>query len=151
VSTKICSECKVEKSFSEFYKNSHTKKGFSNRCKVCDGRKNKAWKDANREKVRTAKRLWIEANPEKVAYQNRKNRYGHCINFEKIMKRYDEATNCECCGAAFTDTQRNMKCIDHSDDLIRGIICNNCNRGLGLLGDNLEGVKNATIYLERVV
>jgi len=149
VSTKICSECKVEKPFDEFYKDSRAKDGFTYKCKVCDSRRSKTWRAANPEKTRAAERLWRAANPEKVAYQNQKHRYGHCINFEEIMKRYDKVTNCECCGVAFTNTGNNRKCIDHSDDLIRGIICNKCNRGLGFLGDNLEGVKNAANYLER--
>lgn len=149
MSTKICSECKVEKPLSEFYKEPRTKDNLTSECKACKCQRNKAWRDANPEKVKTLKCLWTKANPEKVLDYRRKTKYGHCINFEEIMKRYDKVTNCECCGVAFTDTGNNIKCIDHSDDLIRGIICSNCNRGLGFLGDNLEGVKNAANYLER--
>jgi hypothetical protein len=32
---------------------------------------------------------------------------------------------------------------------IRGVLCPNCNRGLGLLGDSLEGVQKALQYLHR--
>lgn len=149
MSTKVCCECGVEKPFDEFYKDSRTKDGFTYRCGVCDRRRSKAWNAANREKKRAATRLWNAANPDKRAYRNRKHKYGHCINFEETMKRYDKVTNCECCGIVFTNTGNQIKCIDHSDDLIRGIICNKCNRGLGFLGDNLEGVKNAANYLER--
>jgi hypothetical protein len=37
---------------------------------------------------------------------------------------------------------------NHDDDSLRGILCNHCNRGIGLLGDNSDGVKRATEYLE---
>lgn len=32
---------------------------------------------------------------------------------------------------------------------IRGLLCSNCNRGLGLLGDDLEGVLKTVEYLRR--
>ena len=32
---------------------------------------------------------------------------------------------------------------------IRGVLCPNCNRGIGLLGDNIEGVRRALDYLHR--
>ena len=32
---------------------------------------------------------------------------------------------------------------------IRGALCQNCNRGLGLLGDDIEGVRRALDYLHR--
>ncbi len=31
---------------------------------------------------------------------------------------------------------------------IRGLLCDNCNRGLGLLGDDLESLEAATKYLK---
>jgi hypothetical protein len=32
---------------------------------------------------------------------------------------------------------------------IRGVLCQNCNRGIGLLGDDIEGVRRALDYLHR--
>lgn len=32
---------------------------------------------------------------------------------------------------------------------IRGALCQNCNRGIGLLGDSIEGVQKALEYLSR--
>lgn len=36
---------------------------------------------------------------------------------------------------------------DHSTGQIRGILCDRCNRGIGLLGDSLEGLERAVQYL----
>jgi predicted nucleic acid-binding Zn ribbon protein len=36
----------------------------------------------------------------------------------------------------------------HSTGKVRGLLCHNCNRALGLLQDNLETLKNAQLYLE---
>lgn len=37
---------------------------------------------------------------------------------------------------------------DHITGEFRGILCGNCNRGLGQLGDSIESVRNALVYLE---
>ena len=37
---------------------------------------------------------------------------------------------------------------DHKTDMFRGWLCNNCNTGLGAMGDNIEGLKKAMRYLE---
>ena len=38
---------------------------------------------------------------------------------------------------------------EHSTGIIRGLLCMRCNRGLGLLGDSLERIDKARLYLER--
>jgi hypothetical protein len=37
----------------------------------------------------------------------------------------------------------------HSTGQIRGVLCCECNTGIGKLGDNAEGVRRALAYLER--
>ena len=37
----------------------------------------------------------------------------------------------------------------HGTTIFRGWVCRNCNTGMGSLGDNLEGVLRAAIYLEK--
>ena len=38
---------------------------------------------------------------------------------------------------------------DHQTNAVRGILCNSCNLGIGLLGDTFEAVRRATEYLRR--
>lgn len=38
----------------------------------------------------------------------------------------------------------------HATGVIRGLLCHNCNRGLGLFKDNLETLKTAISYLKSV-
>jgi len=40
---------------------------------------------------------------------------------------------------------------DHKTHKFRGWLCNRCNTGLGCLGDNIDGIKNALEYLERTL
>jgi hypothetical protein len=45
---------------------------------------------------------------------------------------------------------RQAEVVDHDHDtgLFRGFLCGLCNRGIGMLGDTLAGVKAAVLYFE---
>ena len=53
--------------------------------------------------------------------------------------------HCECCG-----TKDKKLCVDHvfGEYVGRGWLCKQCNNGIGLLGDNLQGLLNAVNYLQ---
>jgi hypothetical protein len=55
---------------------------------------------------------------------------------------------CQCCGEA-----PYKWCLDHDHDTneIRGWLCDQCNTGIGKLGDNIEGLEKALKYLKSVV
>lgn len=55
--------------------------------------------------------------------------------------------------AGWQDVSRGViACVDHCHGTkqIRGLLCGNCNTGIGLLGDNLEGVLKLARYLKGV-
>ncbi len=57
--------------------------------------------------------------------------------------------NCACCGKSAGGTASRMVCDhDHQTEKFRGFLCSHCNAGIGLLGDNLEGILNAQRYLK---
>lgn len=58
--------------------------------------------------------------------------------------------NCEICDKELTNGRGPRgRCVDHDHNTgkIRGIICNNCNRALGLLEDSPKRLENAISYL----
>ena len=63
---------------------------------------------------------------------------------------------CAICGKPETTTSsrsRRVKMLsidhDHATGKIRALLCNNCNRGIGLFGDDMEVMMNAVEYLRR--
>jgi hypothetical protein len=55
---------------------------------------------------------------------------------------------CECCGALASG--RLDLDHDHETGKFRGWLCNTCNRGVGMLGDNVHGIMRAMSYLTRL-
>jgi hypothetical protein len=145
---KMCCGCKEVKSVVDFDRRAASKDGRFYRCKVCQAKYKKKYYEDNREREVSKRRAYVAANPEMIKDRDRKRRYGHCVNFKSTMIRYDSVMKCECCNTVFGDIKGdNAKCIDHSGDIIRGLICGSCNTGIGRLGDSLEGVLQAVNYL----
>lgn len=53
------------------------------------------------------------------------------------------------CGACGKDLDNNTARLDHCHETgkWRGVLCDDCNKGIGFLGDNLEGIMQAAAYL----
>lgn len=85
----------------------------------------------------------------KNLYSNRssKNRF---LRYGLSEKQFQEILNnqkklCKICHKPLT-----KYCLDHNHETnkIRGILCHNCNLGLGLFKDNINFLNNAIIYLK---
>ena len=138
---KTCVVCEVEKETVDFYKCAAKKEGLSYKCKSCDNK---------------ARLSWTKANPErhKKSLRNRmlKSRYGISLKEYNTMCEQQEH-KCAICGCTKENNNGGIHhlAVDHchTTGAIRGILCSNCNRGLGLLGDNIESVRKAMAYLEK--
>jgi hypothetical protein len=73
------------------------------------------------------------ARQNRVAYQLR-----------KLHEPPPPGTPCQCCGRV---PALLMLDHDHRTELFRGWLCGTCNSGLGFLGDNAEGMRQALMYL----
>lgn len=58
---------------------------------------------------------------------------------------------CELCGGPPTGHGVLHADHDHLTNKFRGWLCSLCNGGLGMLGDNTEGLKRALLYLENSI
>jgi hypothetical protein len=139
--SKACSVCLQRKSFVEFYSYKNKSDGKSYRCKPCDD---------------LARRKWAEDNPEKSKYSARnriiKHRHGVDIPwYEQKLK--SQGNTCAICGVDRNNcTYANewSFAIDHCHKTgkLRGLLCNMCNRALGMFKDCPEVLRKAALYLE---
>lgn len=97
-------------------------------------------------------------------FKKRKVRYrSHTCNRCAMLRRmygindadYDtlfeaQGGKCAICGSADSGRKGQPLFVDHdhSTGKVRGLLCWPCNRGLGFLGDDAEGVRKALVYLE---
>lgn len=93
---------------------------------------------------------WKQRNPEAAkAIQRRANRtyalkqYGLTLeDFDKMVAEQGGA--CAICG-----TVPEQLCVDHCHEkgVVRGLLCSECNAGLGKLGDTIGALERAVAYL----
>lgn len=126
---KICSTCGKVKPLSDYARYKRRKDGHSTRCKTCDNEVARVYRSSDSRKSTLMVR-----------------EYGITLEQHKSMY-IDQNGRCALCGEPVPYDMVNTD-HDHKTGKIRGILCRKCNMGLGLLGDNVEGLKTALRYLE---
>ena len=101
----------------------------------------------HREAIRVAVKEWQQANPRKRKSQRIK-KYG--ITHEQFMGMLDEQDGrCAICGHMGTEDRNFFPLVDHchSTNKVRGLLCMNCNQGLGKFMDSPRLLQAAAEYL----
>lgn len=79
--------------------------------------------------------------------QNKASRYG--ITIEEYEYLYATHETCSSCKNTPAKGKNLVIDHDHSTGLIRGLLCGNCNLGIGHFKDCKDKILNAALYLER--
>ena len=140
---KKCSRCKVVKPLEDFNNSKSKPDGKHNNCRECC---KKEYRN-NRHKYLEKRKLYREKNKESVSI--RKNRAG--ATEEQFRSLFQEQRGrCAICETHQNDMKRRIS-VDHNHDTgqIRGLLCDNCNRCLGLLKDDVKVLEKAIIYLKK--
>jgi hypothetical protein len=122
---------------------------LANKEKVIANRK--AYYAANKEKINRQSREWAKSHPEEARRSNQKTilkKYGlTLIEYDKLLS--DQEGRCACCGSIDPKCRWKRFAVDHdhSTGKIRGLLCFECNTGIGNLGDSIEGLQKAINYL----
>jgi hypothetical protein len=88
------------------------------------------------------------------SYRNRQltTKFGLSLDeYNAILE--DQGGVCAICGDAETKMWKGRLCNlavdhDHKTGRVRGLLCSNCNRGIGLLQDDIERLQAAINYLK---
>lgn len=141
---KRCAGCGETKARDEFYASKNRRDGMHGYCKPCADARSHAWKVANVERVREYGRDWRRLNLDRRRASERLTKYGVSPDeFESMLRAQDG--RCAICVDEFPATPHVDHC--HETGKIRGLLCNNCNTGLGRFRDNPMLLQAATIYL----
>lgn len=146
---KTCSGCKVEKEQSEFYKRKASPDGLAYLCRQCDSEKHAEFRAANKESLAVKQKKWREDNKEHVAATKRKSKFGLSAEEQNAML-VSQNYCCAICKVNQVELIRRLA-IDHDHDtkVIRGMLCDKCNRGIGLLQDSISILETAVKYLKK--
>jgi len=140
-----------------------------NDCQVCNRKRARAWAIAHKDENSKRASEWNKKNRErrnktsaKSGRKNKKSRknnhllktYG--LSLESYQALFEKQNGvCRICKKAesILDKRTGEKVMlavdhDHATGRIRGLLCGNCNRALGLLGDSPEILRTAADYLE---
>ena len=155
---KTCTKCKETKLLDSFNKCSSRKDGLQTSCRECSNENSKIWfvNCPSRKERNEKTKQWQKDNPEKVSDLYRswliKTRYGLTQEqYDTVLKSQNGL--CAICGTDDPGSNRKNWCVDHDHKTgrIRGLLCNNCNRGIGLLKEDLFVFESAMVYLRSVV
>lgn len=134
--SKVCCVCEVSKPFAEFYNFKNKSDNKSYRCKPCDDEARWKYRENNLASIKVLERE-----------RTLKFKYGIGVkDYDQMLEK--QGGCCAICGSKQTRGTHSFS-VDHCHitGMVRGLLCNNCNRGLGLLGDTIEGLMKAVKYL----
>jgi hypothetical protein len=162
---KICNRCKQDLDITEFHKDRREKDGRRSYCKHC----NRAYKKNTFEAMLIGNKQCSVCGEIKPIIEFPKNRYSkdgrgagckHCDYLRGKNSRYNkqygisldeysvwyrkQGGKCSIC-----ERVQNILVVDHHHKTgkVRGLLCSNCNTGIGLLQDDSNIMQKATNYI----
>jgi hypothetical protein len=125
---KRCPDCGKYKPLDEFPRNKRMRDGRHAYCKPCHNARGRE----SKERLYGGNR-----------HYHLKRRYGiGAAEFDRLVR--DQRGVCSICGRSNPEHVDH----DHTTGRVRGILCFNCNGGLGQFGDDTERLVRAQLYLE---
>lgn len=159
---RLCVRCNTRKPPSEFYRNEKTTDRSPWRCKTCINEYRRKWRQENiereRDRARGAARKSRAHNPSRSREKEREYRLK---KFGLSMKAFlamlaEQGGKCLICSGDIAEIaregrMRRVACVDHCHrtNVVRGLLCNQCNRGIGMFGDDIDHLRRAADYLEK--
>lgn len=170
ITSKVCARCKEEKPVSEFHRTplKYNKSGYVSYCKPCQkvysdayrnspqGREKrrestKRYKANNKTKIWLANKAYVKTDGFRRRNNERKKRrkYGITVGQYNEMVAAQHGV-CAICGKPPKDGGRRLS-IDHCHEtnVIRGLLCDAHNIGLGMFHDSITELQSAIDYLQR--
>lgn len=129
--SKLCRQCGELRLLTQYQKKAAAKDGLTHRCKVCTNTNDQGrWNKLPYEKKRAAGL----------------RKYGLTISeYGAMVER--QANTCQICTRQFVTAPHVDH--DHTSGKVRGLLCTECNKGLGHFRDDIESLERAATYLRK--
>ena len=108
----------------------------------------------NPEKSKQSSKKWRDEN--KDYNKSRQRKYQLKYNYGITEEDYNfmlqqQGGKCAICSSDKPTGKWKVFAVDHCHhtNVIRGLLCNECNRGIGLLGDDSQRLRAAANYLDK--
>jgi hypothetical protein len=162
---KRCRVCGEVKPLEDFYRAAGMADGYRHDCKACNLAAKKRRYEANPQLAIERVQRWRDEHPERFAayqaeYRNRPQRkramrdlhyratYGLSADDVDAMLEA-QGGGCAICGVRPERLASLHVDHCHGSGRIRGLLCLNCNQGIGKLGEDPERLRRAAEYLTR--
>ncbi len=136
--TKICNICREVKELDEFYKHPNGRYGRQARCISCS----KAYSKKNLKRFR--------GKNTKRKQKERWHKDFGMTEFDYLEMFRKQNGKCAICGVSHLELKKILS-VDHCHETgkVRGLLCTDCNFGIGHLKDNPKIVELAAEYLRK--
>lgn len=143
--TKKCPNCKIEKDYSEFRIDRSKNPPLNTYCKICHVVRNKILSDKKGGYNSKYCKEWRETRKRSEKDKKVKSRYGITMDEFDVMKN-NQGGVCAICNGKNND--RDLA-VDHchTTGKVRGLLCGNCNRGIGYFKDSKILLEKTIKYL----
>ena len=137
---KVCIKCEISKPLSDFYKRTDTGK-YRNDCRSCNDNYSLKLYQTNPKQI---------SNRRKASWKhNIKRNYGMTPeDYYEMLKKQEG--KCKICSIHIDDIDKHVFNIDHchTTGKVRGLLCPQCNSGIGMFRDRLDLLRKAIRYLD---
>lgn len=141
---KKCRKCSLTKAVSEFHKRSAAKDGLTPTCKACNAEAYRRWKEKD---VEAARERWRQSSSKygsKPGASLRRKLQGYGLSEVEFLRMQESHEGrCGACG----DVADLVIDHDHETGVVRGLLCNPCNKGLGFFRDDPARLRAGIEYL----
>jgi DNA-directed RNA polymerase subunit M/transcription elongation factor TFIIS len=168
---KRCHACGEVLPVSSFSSDRKRKDGLNDKCKACQAKYSKEYRDSHKELLRESKKRSYEKNKTRILDDYRKRRagagYAERDRERHILKTYGlsmlqveellltQEGKCPICLCTLSTEQGSRDILhidhDHKTGKIRGLLCYACNAGLGQFKDSSSSMRRVANRLRKVI
>lgn len=151
---KVCTKCEITKELKEFSKNKYNKMKTHYWCKSCMNKHSIDWYFKNKDRIKENRKQYRHTNSKKAKNNHLKRNFN--LSLDEYNRLIIQQNNC--CSICKKNEDvidkrlnkpRNL-CVDHCHKTgkFRALLCSRCNKGIGLLKEDIQILENAIQYLK---